>query len=69
MRQRRNVISDAGEAIEGQDFTLAAVVVPPSPLPSPDPSVVAGPAGGDSGVSGRLAAPRLGAAGAGAGHL
>ncbi|MFJ6533241.1 collagen binding domain-containing protein [Microbacterium sp. NPDC091662] len=53
---RTVVISDAGESVEGQDFTLAAVVVPPSP--SPDPSTGAG--SGDNGASGRLPATGLG---------
>jgi len=57
---RTVVISDAGEAVEGQDFTLAAVVVPPSPSPSPDPSAGTGAGSGDSGVSGRLPATGLG---------
>jgi hypothetical protein len=32
---RTVVISAVGEAVDGQDFTLAAVVIPPSPTPSP----------------------------------
>lgn len=51
---RTVVISAAGESIEGQDFTLAAVVVPPSP--SPDPST----GNGNSSGSGRLPATGLG---------
>lgn len=51
---RTVVISAVGESIEGQDFTLAAVVVPPSP--SPDPST----GNGNSNGNGRLPATGLG---------
>jgi len=51
---RTVVISALGESIEGQDFTLAAIVVPPSP--SPDPSTASGNGSG----SGRLPATGLG---------
>lgn len=52
---RTVVISDVGESIEGQDFTLAAVVVPPSPTPDPSTG-----SGSGSGSGGRLPATGLG---------
>lgn len=54
---RSVMISDVGESVEGQDFTLAAAVVPPSPSPSPEPST----GSSNSNGSGRLPATGLGA--------
>ncbi len=54
---RTVVITAAGEAVVEQDFTLAAIVVPPSPSPDPAPG---GGAGGSGGGSGALPATGLG---------
>lgn len=46
---RTVVITAAGEAVVEQDFTLAAIVVPPDPDPDPDPPVTGGNGGGNGG--------------------
>lgn len=52
-------ITDDGEAVSEQGFTLAAAVVPPSPSPSPSPSTGTGTGSSGSG-GGRLPATGLG---------